>query len=137
MISDIEKLARAYDPSWDHRPSMFDLRPAFKPTGDLRRDILTLIRTKREDNLKAIGNRLGVSDYIVSKYVQGFVIDGTMTQEQVYQYLPKIKEAHERRERYYQRKQERATALPRATTRTATTILEGTHETILSRVSTK
>ncbi len=98
-LSDIEKLARKYDPSWDHRPPTHDLRPAFEPTGDLRRDILELITSRREDNLKAIGRTLGVSDWIVSQYVQGFVIDGTMTQEQVYQYLPKIREAHERRER--------------------------------------
>lgn len=108
MISDIETLARKHDPSWDHRPESIDLRPAFKPTGDLRRDILALITTRREDTLKAIGSRLGVSDWIVSKYVQGFVIDGTMTQEQVYQYLPKIREAHERRDRYYTRKASRA-----------------------------
>lgn len=108
MISDIEKLARKYDPSWDHRPERIDLRPPFKPTGDLRRDILELITTRRYDTLKAIGARLGVSDWIVSQYVQGFVIDGTMTQEQVYEYLPKIREAHERRDRYYTRKASRA-----------------------------
>ncbi len=107
MISDIETLARKFDPSWDHRPESIDLRPPFEPTGDLRRDILTLIRTKREDNLKAIGNRLGISNWKVSQYVQGFVHDGTMTQEQVYEYLPKVKECHERNERRRSEAQQR------------------------------
>jgi hypothetical protein len=97
-ISDIQFLAQKFDPYWEDLEPV-DVRPPFKPTGDLRRDILELITTRREDNLKAIGRTLGVSDWIVSQYVQGFVIDGTMTQEQVYQYLPKVKEAHERRER--------------------------------------
>ena len=102
-ISDIELLARKFDPYFV-RPPIFDLRPSFKRTGNLRQDIYTLITTKREDNLVAIGRILGVSDRTVSQYVQGFVIDGTMTQEQVYHYLPKVKEAHERRARRQQQR---------------------------------
>ena len=111
-ISPIEYLARKYDPTWED-PQIFDPRPTpapFKPTGDLRADILTILRTKRYDNLVEIGLVLGASRCKVSQYVQGFVREGLFTWEQIYEVLPKVKEAHERgtryrsrRDRYYQR----------------------------------
>lgn len=104
-ISDIEQLARKYDPDYV-KPPTFDLRPAFALTGDLRQDVYNLLVSRREDNLVAMGLTLGVSDYVVSQHVQRFVREGVFTQEQVYAYLPKVREAHERRDRYYARKRQ-------------------------------
>ncbi|MBX3325742.1 MAG: hypothetical protein U0223_11685 [Nitrospira sp.] len=104
-LSDIQQLANRYDPNYS-KPLTFDLRPAFERTGDLRQDVYNLIVSKREDEIVGISRTLGLSNWKVSQVVQQFVREGVLTQEQVYTYLPKIREAHERNARRRQRQQQ-------------------------------
>lgn len=104
-LSDIEALARKYDPNWVD-PPIIDLRPSYQSTGNPRQDVYNLIVSKREDEIVGISRTLGLSNWKVSQVVQQFVREGVLTQEQVYTYLPKIREAHERNARRRQRQQQ-------------------------------
>ncbi|MBS0167559.1 MAG: hypothetical protein JSR29_15865 [Nitrospira sp.] len=110
--ADIEKLANLYNPYYE-KPLIFDLRPSYQSTGNPRQDVYNLIVSKREDEIVGIAQTLDLSRWAVSQIIRGFVKDGVFTWEQIYQLLPKVREAHER----VQRKRE--------TTRTTTTQVRG------------
>lgn len=96
--TDIQQLANRYNPDYE-KPVLWDLRPPFERTGNLRQDVYNLIISKREDNYVAIAHALDISRFMVSQIVHEFVKDGVFTWDQLYGYLPKVKEASERQAR--------------------------------------
>ena len=101
-VSDIEKLARSTDPTWDHRPDLpLYLRPAFTRTGNLRVDVLRALKERYTDTVVDMARALGTSQHYIQTTVHQLADSGEITWAEVYEILPKTKEAHERLGRKY------------------------------------
>ena len=98
-LSDIEILARKYDPDPPRLDPglprwMLSSQP-FTRSGDLRKDILTLLRMNAANTLMDLARAAGTNDRKVSKLLQEMVADGTVTQDEVYKALPKLAYVHQ------------------------------------------